>query len=314
MTWISRCVWIAVCLTVAGCGNGGTMGPSGPSGQVTGRVTAADGRTGIGGATVALASASTGGPTTTTDMTGAYTLSAVPTGAQNLRARKGNFQATFAVTVRANEVVTAPSAPLVAVGKLAFVPGSFDSIESIVRDQLGNPMDSLSASQLGFASTLSSYRMIFLNCGLDIVPAFTPATITALRNWVEGGGTLYTSDFAVEYAKAMLPNDIQQTEQDTRTQTIAASVVDSGLQAFLGKSTVQIRYDLPAWQGLRQISSRPRVLLRGSYTNGGTVVADRPLAIVINQGAGKVVYTTFHNEAGATADQIAVLRYYVYID
>jgi hypothetical protein len=38
----------------------------------------------------------------------------------------------------------------------------------------------------------------------------------------------------------------------------------------------------------------------------------QPLAISITHGTGRVVYTTFHNEAGVTADQLAVLRYFIF--
>jgi hypothetical protein len=34
---------------------------------------------------------------------------------------------------------------------------------------------------------------------------------------------------------------------------------------------------------------------------------------VLQHGQGRLVFTTFHNEAGATADQIAVLRHFIYL-
>ena len=39
---------------------------------------------------------------------------------------------------------------------------------------------------------------------------------------------------------------------------------------------------------------------------------NQPLAIAITHGQGRVVYTTFHNEAGVTQDQLAVLRYFIH--
>ena len=238
----------------ASCTKKNPMNP-GSTGTVVGIVTAADGVTRIGFATVSLAS--TGTPSTTADVQGAYTLGGVPTGSQSLRAKKGNFEILFTVNVTENATTTAPTAKLASIGKLAFVPGIWDSIQTIVRDQLGNPMDQLTASQLGTTSTLNQYRMIFLNCGLDTGPAFSSSTIAALLAWVRAGGTLYASDYAMDYVQAMLPGDIQQLEYSP-SQTITATVSDAGLQSFIGKSTASIRYDLSAWIGLRQISSAPR--------------------------------------------------------
>lgn len=302
-------VVLVTLLLVAGCSKN-TTGPSG-GGTVTGRVTAADGRTAIARATVAVAS--TNAPSTLTDGSGSYTLSGVPSGTQSLRARRGNFERTFLVDVREGETVTAPVAALQPSGKLAYVPGFFDSIERVVRDQLGNPMDQLSASQLGSAGTLSQYRMIFLNCGLDTAPVFLGSSgASTLLAWVRGGGVLYASDFALEYIVRMLPSDNIRYDGG-RAETITASVTDAGLQAFIGRSSVQIRYDLSGWYSPTSLPSRARVLLRGTHQTS-TGAAERPLAFVIDEGAGRIVYTSFHNESGVTTDQIDVLRYYIYIE
>ena len=55
------------------------------------------------------------------------------------------------------------------------------------------------------------------------------------------------------------------------------------------------------------------VLLRGSYTAGGSPRVNQPLAFIVPHGTGRLVFTTFHNEAGATPDQIAVLRHFIYL-
>lgn len=305
--WVQVTLAVSLAL-VASCSKEGPTGPSTSTGTVTGVVTAADGVTRIGAATVSLAS--TGMPSTTADAQGAYALNGLPAGPQTLRARKGNFEASLSVTVTPGASVVAPSARLTATGRLAYVPGSYDSIERIVRDQLGNTVDQLSTGQLGNAATLAQYRMLFLNCGLSTAPAATMSTLLA---WVRGGGTLYASDFAMSYVQGMVPNDVPELESGP-SQSVSANVTDAGLQAFLGRSSAQIVYDLPGWIGLRQVSARARVLLRGSYQADGGPVSNRPLAVVFTEGTGKIVYTSFHNEAGVTADQVAILRYFVYID
>jgi hypothetical protein len=260
-------------------------------------------------ATVAVLS---GNPSTLTNPQGQYTLQNVPSGSQQLVATRGNFMVEFTVQVQPNQTVVAAPAKLAPVGKLAFVRGSFDSIEDFVMNSLGNPMDELTAQQLGTPATLAQYRMIFLNCGLDDQPAADPSTIQALLAWVRAGGTLYASDWAISYVSAMLPQDIIEIEE-APDQLVNSTITDTDLQQFTGQTTAQIQYDLPGWYGLRQISNRPRVLLRGSYATYTGQVQNRPLAIVIEEGQGRIIYTSFHNEAGVTSDQLQVLRYYVYL-
>lgn len=305
-------VSVALLALLAACGDDGPTDPGeGGTGTVEGIVTAADGETPIPLATVTLASGS--GPSTETDTEGAYTLDDVPAGSQMLRATRGNFEVVFNVQVVANQTVTAQAAELEPIGGLAYVAGSFDHIEDLVSGELGNPIDELTADQLGSAATLDAYSMIFLNCGLDESPASDPETIATLLAWVRAGGVLYASDWAMAYVQALLPDDILEIDSGME-QAVVATVTDSDLEAFVGKDNVDIQYDLGGWIGLKSISTAPRVLLRGDYDTGAETVLDRPLAIVVEEGAGRIIYTTFHNEAGVTIDQLAVLRYYVYLD
>src|SRR5688572_1124057 len=103
----------SIAILTAACGD--EKSPTTPSGfgTVNGLVLANDAKTPIPGAVVQLASKPVNGPIDTTDAAGAYTLTNVPAGNQQLRAERGVFVATFTVGVRANETVTAPAAKLV---------------------------------------------------------------------------------------------------------------------------------------------------------------------------------------------------------
>jgi hypothetical protein len=155
--------------------------------------------------------------------------------------------------------------------------------------------------------------MIFLNCGLDADPNIlnNPAMIANLRAFLQAGGTIYASDWAGEYVEKLFTGFTFNFEGDAGSTT--ANVVDASLQAFIGKSSVSIVYDLDAWTDIATIPTTATVLLRGSYFANGVQRANQPLAFVIPHGAGRLVFTTFHNEAGATADQIAVLRHFIYL-
>lgn len=74
---------------------------------------------------------------------------------------------------------------------------------------------------------------------------------------------------------------------------------------------MEIKFNLSGWQALMEISDQPNALLRGDIQIWGTTHEDRPLAIEFEHGEGRVVYTSFHNSAAATEDQIAVLEHYI---
>jgi hypothetical protein len=296
-----------------------TAAPSGV-GTVTGTVTAADGTTPIGDALVEVEGTSAyGGSATTSSVpistrtaaNGTYTLQSVPAGPRVIIATRGAFQARVNVTVVANQTVVAPKAPLTSTGKLAYVPGTFDAIQNIVSTSLGNPIEEIDAADLGNSTVTSKYRMIFLNCGLEETPSENAATIANLRAFMQAGGTIYASDYASVYVKALFPS--YNFDYTGDAQTIQATVTDASLQAFVGKQSVSITYDLGAWTDVTQLPTGATVLLRGSYEASGNQRTNQPIAFVIPQGSGRLVFTTFHNETGATQDQIAVLRHFIYL-
>jgi len=81
----------------------------------------------------------------------------------------------------------------------------------------------------------------------------------------------------------------------------------------VGKTSVSITYDLDAWTDILPIPTGAPVLLRATYFSEGEERDNKPIAFMVPLGAGRLVFTTFHNEAGATQDQIAVLRHFIYL-
>lgn len=293
------------------CG-GDAAAPTG-EGTVTGKVTAADGVTPVALAIVYAQSkgAATG---TTSDVSGNYTLTNVPAGQQVIVAEKGNFRSTTTVNVAPNTSTAAPPAKLAPVGKLGYVQGSYDSIEDVIQS-LGYTAESVSHTGLTSSATLAQYKMLFLNCGAGVSTSAT--TVNALKAWVNGGGTLYASDWEMDVIRAMFPEHIL-AEGSGDEQIITASITNPELQQFTGKATASIAYDLGAWKMMQSISTTPTVLLRGTVTGYAAetfepaTFQNQPLAISIGHGQGRVVYTTFHNEAGVTVDQLAVLRFFIH--
>src|SRR5690606_36341330 len=133
-----------------------------------------------------------------------------------------------------------------------------------------------------------------------------------LLAFVEAGGLLYVSDLELPLVQAMFPDAVLEVGSGN-TQTVIADVVDEALREghLGGQDTVEIKFNLSGWQALMEISDQPNALLRGDIQIWGTTHEDRPLAIEFEHGEGRVVYTSFHNSAAATEDQIAVLEHYI---
>ena len=69
--------------------------------------------------------------------------------------------------------------------------------------------------------------------------------VTNLRAFLQAGGTIYASDWAADYVAAMFTGFTVDFTGDAQNST--AAIVEPSLQAFVGKSSVSIVYDLDAW-------------------------------------------------------------------
>jgi hypothetical protein len=312
MNWHIRATrWLSLAgiVLLSACGAGESIAPGTP-GSITGKVTAEDGTTPVASAIVYIESKGVASGVTS-EVDGDFTINQVEPGTHVVIAEKGNFRSATSVTVQPGKAVNLP-AKLKPSGKLGYVRGSFDRIEDILTS-LGYAPDELTETTLSTPSALSQYKMIFMNCGsgtsFDVGPA--------LKAWIQAGGTLYASDFELDFVQSMFPEHILAIGSGDE-QSVTATITNSALEAFTGKSTASIVYDLGAWRMLESISATPSVLLRGNVTGFDEATFEprtfnnQPLAISFTHGSGRVVYTTFHNEAGVTADQLAVLRFFIF--
>jgi hypothetical protein len=297
-------------ILAAGCGGDSPIDPTTP-GSISGKVTAEDGTTPVPAAAVFIeANGPSGAGATTSDVNGNYTISQLQAGSYVVIATKGNFRSETPVTVQPGKTTNA-TVKLAPTGKLGVVLGSYDFIEDILAELGYKPDTIVDHANLENATALAQYKMIFLNCGAFV----STEAATALKAWVQAGGTLYASDWELDVVQAMFPSDILEWGYGDE-QDITATVTNTDLQTFTGKSNAAIRYDLASWRMLTSISATPTILLRGTVTGyagstSETTFPNQPLAISIAHGTGRVVYTTFHNEAGVTADQRVVLRYFI---
>ncbi len=292
------------------------------TGSISGQVTAADGTTPIPGVTVSLASASrhrtetlgrlaVDGPSTVTDIDGNFTLTDVPAGEQTFMAVRGVFQATFDVTVEAGELTTLDTpVDLLNSVELAYVPGAWDSIEDIVTG-IGYEVTRISLADLADPAVTSRYGVIFINCGPQAGQMPSDAAVDNLRTYVQNGGVLYASDYAGAFVETTFPDDISLAQSGI-AQSVTATVVEEDVRLFVdGRSEINIVYDQSGWVRVTELSDNVTVLLEGVINSDDN--PPEPLAVLLEPGSGRVVFTTFHNEVSVTEDQLAILRYFIYL-
>lgn len=309
-----------------------------PTGKVSGRVFAKNGLKEIGGALVFTFDDKHKLYYTYSDAQGNFSFDA-PEGNRTITIQTGNgsnFRTELNVNVKKNEtlVIPASDSKLNQVANMAFVKGSYDKIENIVTS-LGYNITQISYNDLKNMTTISQYDIIFLNCGSRTSLNSGTATPNAdtmiydnLATFVTNGGSLYASDWDVAYlvggnsntnacntTGGFIPDNLLCSTNNGSATTLAnCNVTDANLAAALGFNTLNIEYDLGAWQKIVnydanfwdvlvkynnealmirtnkfQNASSPQVSVGNSSNNNFVTICHNengnPITITINQNA-----------------------------
>jgi hypothetical protein len=315
-------------VVAAGCSGGGDDGggQQPPPGQTPGQLVAVDcaagaaslagsfsapnGATPVANADVTISSAP--GCAAKTSVAGQFQFLNVPPAPATVTATKGMFQVSSAATPGATPValVIPPGA-----ASFAYVTGVFDSIQNILTALGFTPVETFEADLA--SANLASFDALFLNCGLNETHVADQPTIDALQAYVNGGGTLYASDWAHSYVEAAFPGRVSFLQPSPRVgdatdAPVAAQVLDPSLQAALARTTAQIMFDLGGWAVIDAAPGGTAVLITGPATYLGGAAASKPYAVQFTHGSGRVTYTSFHNEVQATADMQRLLEAMVF--
>lgn len=300
----------AAAIVLSACGSsssttGSTVDCKAGSSTLGGGFFAPNGTTPVVGGTVTISSAA--GCQAVTDKTGAFTFLNVPASAATVTGKKGFLTATASGTPGQKLTLAVNPASL----GLAYVPGSFDQIE-VVLQRLGFTPSALTAADLDNAGVnLAQYQALFLDCGLDESFATSATTQARLRAYVSGGGYLYASDWAYSYVDGAYPGKIVFLSPDPRvgdSGTVTARILDTSLQAALGKATATIDFNLGSWVVIDSVPSPAKVLISGPVATYAGSFPDKPFVGQFTDGTGRVTYTSFHNEAQTTQDMDLLLE------
>ncbi len=344
-----------------------------PVGTITGRVCAPDQQTWVNGAQVYVSGSDCHGDpflvAAPSGADGSFSLDAVPTGPQAVHAELGAFTQEIPVTVTAHQTTAIPDNQLCVAQKaatFAVISGAGDHIETLLTG-LGLKFDSYSGDPaewtaatgggtlLANLDALKKYTIVFIDCAaakksgsvIDLGPN-AAAIASNLEAYVTGGGSLYSSDWAMVFPVVGFPGKLNFAHTGTTAiaspfkattlvgyapQTVSATVTDQALAAFVGKSTLSIAYPAQAgaisrnWGLIQSVGAGVDVLITApsakecsttdaTCNTAGKTVAQVPLATRFKltpgrQRGGLVIYTSFHNIAQPTDDVSKVLRYLV---
>ena len=303
------CIIIAVSFLITGCGDDDTPTGTTSGNTVQGYVRSANGTVSVSGVYVSLSSVTDNPDSTYSDANGFYKFTNVSSGNKHLIFSKGSFRDTINITVPISGNV--PDAYLTPAKPLAFYWGNYDDIQSIIRE-MGYVLDSLFIADFENLGTLQQYSIIFINCGdSSRYNLNTPVISNNLTTFLNSGGRIYASDWAFGCVQGIHP-ELNGTYDGETTSSLLSNVVYSPLQTYLGKNTVDIRYNLPDWLSLDPNNNYTQNIpfIRATYQT----VTNNPTAFFREtySGGGKLIYTTFHNEAQVSSDMIKILQFFVF--
>lgn len=187
---------------------------------------------------------------------------------------------------------------------------------------MGYPWTEIQDSTMNTYANIAQYDIIYANCSSSAY-ANGPSAANALRTFVQNGGSLYASDWAFTYVTNAFPSFVTFFGSDPRvgySGMITGRITDPGLASYLNPSnpptTVSLNYNLGSWAVVNSVSSATTVHIRGDITYSGGTLSDRPLVVSFSpydNSAGRVIYTTFHNEAQQSDIEKKLLEYLVLI-
>lgn len=285
------------------------------------------------------------------DARGYYLLEGVPCGEQTIHIERGSFEHDFQLVVRPGELndITGADYKLCfssRAARIAVITGDWDDIENLVHqmgfdadvfelyawedpDSYGGDVFGGPAYQLLHDITeLQQYDILLIDCGAGHYDMAEAEVDFNIRQYVEGGGSLYMSDFAYIYSERVWPGAIDFWGNNETAGTMGASdgpivlhsadltgiVLDPDLKAYLGgPASIPINLGLsplvsvegaPATTTMHVIAQIPQF----NNTNQPLILSYRP-----TETSGFVIYTTFHNTEQHMEQMQKVLQYLMFV-
>jgi hypothetical protein len=218
--------------------------------------------------------------------------------------------------------------------RLAVTPPEYDDMGKLLGTLgSGYAYTQIDMKDLLDAGRLQQYDVVFLTCGgapqewlgqrigrgprnsagvFRVRPRIREQLRTAIRRFVDVGGTLYASDLQFDLLALVFPEFVDPSNTARgAVQTVHAEVIDPGLQKLLGK-TVELNFDRPEWWPAAIQQAKATTYIRGRYRTQSDDWRTAPLLVQFPFGEGNVIFTSFHNETQNSNTELELLRYLVF--
>lgn len=271
---------------------------------------------------------------TTTDVTGAYALTELPTGR------------TYTIYIQmGNEMVDMFEAELPLAGGLevkepecggggggvVVISGAYDEFDKVLPavgvsayDTVNGETGSDLIDFLASVDNLNEYEKVFFTGGHTEEDVFydtdgngdaaaIQAVHDSLRAYVQGGGEVYVTDWSYDVIESIWPNHIDFLGDDTladvaqrgETGGVSAHVTDKDMGNVVG-SDVTVVYDLIEWPLIESVSGDVTIHMTGTATwRDGFETYDipsSPMLVSFTDGDGLVLMSTFRFTTQAKRD------------
>lgn len=283
--------------------------------------------------------------TTTADSAGIYEFEDVPGGDHTVTIESGSFSGERDVTVYAGE-----TAQLVAEGvkvcvagdsvEIALIAGTYDDVGplldgmdidyDVVGDDFASPFEPAPAQEfLNDLDAMSAYDIIFIECGnlwdnleFDFMGGGSGSIEENLAQFVEDGGSLYTSDWAAPFINESMPGLINFVNESSGpsgarigevADDVEAQVVSPEMQLILPSGTTTLSFASGNWAVMEsQQPSGTTTHFSGSPATNEGVHDDAALMVTTSYGTGRAIFTSFHNSAQASGEMQEILEFMIF--
>ncbi|HYH14309.1 MAG TPA: carboxypeptidase-like regulatory domain-containing protein [Flavisolibacter sp.] len=243
----------------------------------------------------------------TSDKEGKFTLE-LPAGEHEVKMYAGagerfSLQKKFKVEAGKTTTVPAADARLSYTGKIAYMKGSFDAIQSLVME-MGIQAKELSREEVSNYEILKQYDVLLLNCGASFID-FEEEHV--LDRFLKDGRTVYASDWELRALSkqdwGFIPEELLAYNDMGEDGIIEGKVTFEPFKNALGKDKITIEFDMPRHMQIEHYATNDnRFKLLATHPQKG------PLALSIQWGptrtsskgvpyGGNIIYTTFHDAA-----------------
>ncbi|HQU46695.1 MAG TPA: hypothetical protein PK867_28070 [Pirellulales bacterium] len=186
-------------------------------------------------------------------------------------------------------------------------PWGFDNIGEVLKKMgQGFEHEKIGWGKIKSPEAIRGCDVLFVNCAFRFGFGYGRRVAPALRNFVEQGGVLYASDWAVAGVQAAFPEMVEYDMKGDKGQ-IPCNVVDRGLQEIVGKQ-LDVHFDTSWWR-MTKVNSAARVYVDAAIEKGPQ--QRLPIIVGFTHGAGHVLCTAFHNKAQVSEQESRLLRFLI---